>query len=172
MVDTRKLKRFIKLADLDESDIIQFVDEGKITEKDFSKAQDGSKMETALVMKVSLNGEDPKEITLNNTTINILKKDWGSETANWVGKRAKVAVVETLSFGELKEVNVLKPIKEQQDAPPAYSDPEPEDTVQQAPQAEKNYCTCEAGTQPRKHDPQRNVDVCETCGKDIVAWDE
>ena len=74
MVDTRDLKKFIKLGDLESTDIVEFTDEGKIAQRDFSKEQDGSKMEEALVMNASLNGKNPKEITLNATTINILKE--------------------------------------------------------------------------------------------------
>ena len=171
MVDTRRLKQFIKLADLDDSDIVEFIDEGKIAEKDFSKAQDGSQMKVALVMKVSLNGEDPKEITLNNTTINILKKDWGSDSANWVGRRARVATVETLSFGELKEVNVLKPIANE--PPPAPTPVEPEVEPDVAPARKVGqFCQCGANSTPMKSEENPNIEICTQCDKPVTAWDE
>jgi hypothetical protein len=130
MVDTRKLKQFIKLADLTSSDVIDFVEAGDIVDRDFSKAQDGSDIKSVLELKVSLNGEEPKKLTMNNTTINILKKEWGPDSSDWVGKRAKVAVVETLAFGELKEVSVLKPVVEAP-LPQTAPTPQPELTPEQ-----------------------------------------
>ena len=171
MVDTRKLKTFIKLGDLDGDDIIAFTNEGKIVEKDFSKAQDGSDIKAALVMKASLNGEEPKELTLNNTTINILKQSWGSDSANWVGRKAKVTVVETLSFGQLKEVNVLKPIADEPPPAPVVAvDPAEEGadvTVATKPIPE-GYCKCPQDSQKAAADGV----TCMNCELPISAWDE
>lgn len=175
MVDTRKLKNFIKLADLDSNDEIQFVDEGKIIERDFSKAQDGSELRTALTMNVSLNGQDPKELTLNNTTINILRDKWGSDTANWVGKRAKVTVVETLAFGQLKQVNVLKPMAEEPAPPPPpmnEAEVEPEDVGNTAT-GNPDYCNCGGESQPTRVEKNGQIyDECTKCNKPIMAWDD
>jgi len=166
MVDTRKLKTFIKLGDLDGDDIIAFTNEGKIVEKDFSKAQDGSDIKAALVMKASLNGEEPKELTLNNTTINILKQSWGSDSANWVGRKAKVTVVETLSFGQLKEVNVLKPIA---DEPPPAPTPVEAATVETDTRViPDGYCKCLAADSKAAADGV----TCMNCELPILAWDE
>jgi hypothetical protein len=175
MVDTRRLKTFIKLGDLDGNDIIEFVDEGKIVERDFSKAQDGSEMKTALTMKVSLNGEEPKELTLNNTTINILRDKWGSDTANWVGRRAKVTVVETLAFGQLKEVNVLKPIADEPPPAPApMNEAELDPDPAPAQPVNSDYCACPAGQQkPTRVEKNGQIwDECTVCNKPILAWDE
>ena len=135
MVDTRKLKKFIKVSDLVPSDDIQFTNEGELVEKDFSKGQDGSDVKTVLEMQVSLNGEEPKSLTVNNTTINILKKAWGPDSANWINKKAKVSVVQTLAFGELKDINVLIPIEEE--APTTQSPPPAAQPAELTPQQQE-----------------------------------
>jgi len=171
MVDTRKLKTFIKLSDLTKHDVLKFTDEGSIQEKDFSKQQDGSNMKAVLIVKASLNGESPKEITLNNTTINILKKKWGGDTADWVGKSAGVAVVETLSYGELKEVNVLKPLEEEEPvAAPVRQAP----TSRPAPaKVNPNYCQCGENAEAiKKEEDGKTFDFCVICDKPMMAWDE
>ena len=154
MVDTRKLKQFIKIADLTASDDIQFTNEGSLVEKDFSKAQDGSDVKTILEMMVSLNGEEPKKLTVNNTTINILKKHWGPDSVDWVNKRAKVSVVPTVAFGELKDINVLVPVEGVSVSAP---------TQQEAPQTATPPPAAEPA--PLTPEQQANVDA----GK---GWDE
>ncbi len=135
MVDTRKLKTFIKIADLTPQDTIQFADEGKLVEKDFSKNQDGSDIKTILEMMVSLNGEEPKKLTVNNTTVNILKKAWGPDSANWVNRKAKVSVVQTLAYGELKDINVLQPLEAEVAGPSPTAGPLPTPAERQVPPA-------------------------------------
>jgi len=172
MVDTRKLRSYIKLSDLEATDVVEFVEEGAIVERDMSKEQDGSNVKSVLEMKVSLNGEEPKPITINQTTINILKKVWGADSVKWVGKQAKVSVVQTLAFGELKDVNVLQPIAEvpinpstEQPAPPEPEPPTKSDPV------EENFCQC--GEKAVKGDTpnEQNQDVCTVCSKPMIAWD-
>lgn len=108
MPDVRKLRNFLKKEDMCDGDTIRFINAGTIEEKDFSKEQDGAKMKLSLSMNVSLNDEDPKELTLNQTSIDSLQEAWGPSTEKWIGKKAKVSFVRMMCFGKVEQVLFLE----------------------------------------------------------------
>jgi len=173
MVDTRKLKDYIKLSDLDPGDVLEFVTEGEIVDRDFAKQGEDPDIKSCLEMMVSLNGDEAKKLTINQTTINILNEKWTHITAKWVGKKAEAEKRKILSFGKWIEIIVLEPIE-------SVDPPSPEPEPQAAPPSEaeapkevkpeENFCEC--GNECEKElNAERNVDVCKKCGKDVVAWD-
>ena len=126
MVDTRKLKDFIKMSDLDEGDIISFPEAGNIVQRDFAKQGEAPDVKSVLEMQVSLNDQEPKKMTINNSTINILNEAWTRNTENWVGKRARAEKRKIQSFGKWIDIIVLEPVA---DIDPPSPEPEPHHPV-------------------------------------------
>ena len=104
MVRTSDVSNYISASDLRKGDIVKFLDEGQIVDDKFNKGQQ------KIVIKVSLNGEPPKLMSPNATIRNHLKKCWGDDIANWVGKRATVDFVKKEVMGEIKDVAFLEPV--------------------------------------------------------------
>ena len=163
MVDTRKLKDFIKMADLDAGDVIEFLDAGEIVNRDFAKKGEEENIKACLELNVSLNGQESKKMTLNNTTISILNEAWTRVTENWVGKKAEGEKRKILSFGKWIDIMVLEPLVEENRAVPDVEAPPPQ---------EKNFCECGDKAVKAEQQNEENQDVCITCGKPMVAWDE
>ena len=108
-----KPRDYIKASeDLKTGDKVLFVTGGEWVTKDFSELQDGSKEKTVYVAKVSVNGADTKELTINSTSGKSLAKEWNEEGDGWRGKIAKVGFVRMVCFGETKDVLELIPTDE------------------------------------------------------------
>jgi hypothetical protein len=178
MPDTRKLKDFIKMSDLDEGDIITFSDAGKLVERDFAKQGEDPDLKVVLEMNVALNDQEPKKMTINNSTINILNEKWTRITENWVGKRAKAEKRKIQSFGKWIDIVVLEPMADEPPPAPTPVDPDPVAEQPQAPLAEPakdhgDYCGC--GSEAKGVRTEINgqiMDICQTCKKPVIAWDE
>jgi len=111
MPDVNELKRWLKMGDLSEGDIVDIIDEGKIKDFEFEdKKTKEKKSGKALEITVSVNGGIHKGLTLNSLTIQSLCKEWGGHSSSWVGKKAIVDTATTMSFGKLTEINYLKPM--------------------------------------------------------------
>lgn len=182
MVDTRNLKDYIKLSDLDPGDIIEFSTSGEIVNRDFAKQGEEENIKPCLEMMVSLNGQSPKKLTINQTTINIINEHWTRDTDKWVGRKAAAEKRKILSFGKWIDIIVLEPI-DKQDTPPVTDEPpinpsqqEPEPEVEpQPPQAatSPSGCACTERKGGTRKDPQNeNIDICNDCDLPVVAWDE
>ena len=104
-----KPRNYIKAVDLQKGDKVVFINGGEWVKKDFSTEQDGSKEKVVYVARVSVNGEEPKELTINATSGNSLAEKWGEEGDGWKGKTAKVDFVKMVTFGEMKNVLCLVP---------------------------------------------------------------
>ena len=109
--DVNDLKNNLKNEDLQQGDIVTFVNAGEIKSVDFSKAQDGSAVKTVLQMLVEIPDGKNKIYTPNATTRNRLKEIWGKDTEDWVGKKAKVTFIKQLAFGKTIDVLVLEPVE-------------------------------------------------------------
>ena len=105
------LKNYLKTNDLQQEDIIMFVNAGEIKDIDFSKTQDGSGIKTVFQILIELPNAKNKIYTPNATTREILGSKWGKETSEWVNKKAKVSFVKQLAFGKMIDVLVLEPIE-------------------------------------------------------------
>ena len=109
MPDINKNKP-IKAAELKTGDTLEFLDGGTWLEIDFSKNQDGSKVQECLEFNVSLNTGLPRKFVLNSTSGNNLAKSWGGNSDDWQGKKASVTFIKMMSFGEIQEVLMLEPV--------------------------------------------------------------
>lgn len=91
MPNTSKLSKYLKAEHVKDGDIINFMDAGIITDKEFT--QDGEKkINPVLEMNVEINGEK-KIYCPNKTTCGLLSKSWGGDTEGWVGKQARITVI-------------------------------------------------------------------------------
>lgn len=108
MPNVNQLQKFLKADNVRNGDIVNFIDPGTISEKEFGKDGQEKKKRTILEMNVVING-DQKIYSPNNTTVGILSKAWGENTEGWVGKQGVVCLIEQLSFGELTNVLIVKP---------------------------------------------------------------
>lgn len=175
MVDTRGLKDYIKLGDLDEGDKIRFATAGAIIERDFAKQGEDEDIKPVLEMQVELNGQEAKKMTLNGTTISILNEAWTRDTENWVGKIALAEKRKIMSFGKWIDIIVLEPAKDidppspepEAQAPTPQVEPDPN----QKNQSGVDFCKCE-GSKPLEGLNEANQQVCSECDKPMVAWDE
>lgn len=168
MVDTRGLKDYIKLGDLDEGDKIRFATAGAIIERDFAKQGEKEDIKPVLEMQVELNGQEAKKMTLNGTTISILNESWTRDTDNWVGKIALAEKRKIMSFGKWIDIIVLEPSTE---ADPPSPEPAAQDRLQEKNESGVVFCKCE-GSKPLEGLNEANQQVCSECDKPMVAWDE
>jgi hypothetical protein len=105
----KRPRTYVKTGDLKNGDKIVFISAGSWENVDFSKTQDGSDMKSVYKVRVSVNGQEPKEMTINSTSGNSLAEKWGDEGDTWKGKEANVQFVKMMCFGEMKDVLCLKP---------------------------------------------------------------
>lgn len=99
-------KKFLKTADVMTNDEIKFLNEGEWVENKKFTYPDGSPKQD-FVIKV-LYGSDEKDMRLNKTNREALIKAYGKDTANWVGKTAKIVKVKAMVSGKLMDTIVLE----------------------------------------------------------------
>jgi hypothetical protein len=98
--------KWIKVAEVNNGDILTFKDEGSWQENTKYKYPDGNpKMD--FVIGVDHNGEE-KQMRLNGTNRNTLSAVYGKDTAKWVGKTAIVSKMTALVGGKQVEVILLE----------------------------------------------------------------
>jgi hypothetical protein len=98
--------KWIKVAEVNNGDILTFKDEGSWQENTKYKYPDGNpKMD--FVIGVAHNGEE-KQMRLNGTNRNTLSACYGKDTAKWVGKSATINKVKALVGGKQMEVILLE----------------------------------------------------------------
>ncbi len=112
MVNVNDLQKFLKKEMLNNGDVLEFADEGEINEVDFSKAKNGSDIKEVFQIGLRLPDKKVKIATVNKTSLELIKKAFGSDSEKWVGKCVKANIVKQLSFGEMTDVLILVPITE------------------------------------------------------------
>jgi len=91
MVDTSKLSKYLKVDNIRDGEVINFIDAGTIVEKEWKK--DGKvEKKPALEITVEFRGEK-KTYCPNGTSVGILTKAWGANTEGWVGKQARLNII-------------------------------------------------------------------------------
>ena len=70
---------------------------------------EGEEGQFGYVFRVQLPNADTKKMRINNLSLSKLIQAWGDETEKWVGKAAKVKVMETFAFGKEIKYVVLTP---------------------------------------------------------------
>ena len=120
---------YLKTSESKTGDMITFTTEGEWVENKRYTYDDGNP-KWDFVVGVSSKGED-KKMTLNKTNRDILTEKFGDETSDWVGKSAKMNIVDCLVGGKMKKTIVLEPIVSAPVQPTEKS--EPEKTEQKEP---------------------------------------
>lgn len=104
MPNLSKLSKWFKKGDVKNGDHIIFINAGELVSKDFN-----GKPSTVLEIGVELPDGSIKTYTPNATTWKGLSEVWGSNTEDWIGKKAKVNFVNAMVQGKMKEVIVCVP---------------------------------------------------------------
>jgi hypothetical protein len=107
MVDTGELEQYLNERSAKKGDIVEIIGEGSISE---IPQKDGTTRK-GLNIPVA-NGNKKLIYSPGRTALRQLQAIWGTDTKNWVGKKAKIEFVRMNSFGELKNVLILEPITE------------------------------------------------------------
>ena len=84
--------------DINEGDLINILDEGKIVDGDYGERK---------VFTISTVDGEEKMLSFNQTTINYLIDAFGNETKEWIGKRVKVWIMKSNIAGKIKFVVYL-----------------------------------------------------------------
>lgn len=93
---------FLKASDLKGGEIVKFLDGGHKEESTVYKYKDG-KPQIQFVFTVEFKGEK-KTINLNKISRTSLQQSWGDDTDLWVGKEARVTLINALVGGEYKNI--------------------------------------------------------------------
>lgn len=84
--------------DVQDGDLITFLDEGEESEGKYGKKMN---------IRVRTPKGDEKLLSLNNTSKRNLVEHYGDESKAWIGKQAQVNVVKQLVSGEMKSIIVI-----------------------------------------------------------------
>lgn len=112
MPNVDRLEKYLKVDMVREGSIIKFIDSGKIVEKEFEEKDKTKKLTEALEIEVMI--EDTEQIKIyspNKTSRTNLKAAWGSNTEDWIGKRAKITLYNILVSGVKKQTIVAEPVE-------------------------------------------------------------
>ena len=102
-----RTSKFLKAEDVNDGDILTFVDAGEYIIVDFGK---GKGDEEIFQIKVELPDGEQKLCNPNTTSKKLLKKAFGDNSDDaWGGKQVIVRLVKQLSFGEMADVLILEP---------------------------------------------------------------
>lgn len=104
------LNTYLTHTDVVDGDVVTFIDEGTILEKDFSQEKDGSDVRSGLDINIELPSGKQKLYSPNKTTRTALAEKWGPDTPGWVGKKASVMVVKQNVGGNIKKVIYMEPV--------------------------------------------------------------
>lgn len=97
-------KNFVKTAEVKTGDVVKFLDEGNWVESKTFKKPDGTFV-SQFQIKVMI-CELEKTLSLNGMSREAMKKAYGKDTANWIGKEA---VINKFPTPQGKEMIVLSP---------------------------------------------------------------
>lgn len=106
MPNTSKLSKYLKADHVTDGDLINFMDAGTITDKEFKKEGGKTEIKPVLEMNVEVNGE-LKVYCPNGTTVNLLNEAWGTATEKWVGRQGRVILIPATNG---KMMIVCKPV--------------------------------------------------------------
>lgn len=96
---------YVKTADVNDGDVINFMDEGEWIKSARWTYEDGSpKMD--FVIGVEIKGET-KQMRLNKTNRDILTEAYGNDTVDWIGKSAKITKEKCLVAGKKMDCIIL-----------------------------------------------------------------
>lgn len=103
-----ELDTYLKGDHVKDGDILKFIDQGQITEKEFTK--DGKTQKSKLLeMTVEVNNQR-KMYSPNKVSRDACSKVWTDDTAKWVGHECRITVASQLVFDKVQKVIILDPI--------------------------------------------------------------
>ena len=103
--------------DVKTDDLITFLDAGKYN----TLPQDPDR--EVLTFKIELPSGEKKSISINKTSQIELTKAWTDESSKWIGKQARVKIVNQKVFKEFKDVIYLFPAEGKVASPPSKEIP-------------------------------------------------
>lgn len=107
MVNTGEIESYLNNKSAKRDEIVEIIGEGNISD---IPQKDGTKRR-GLNIPIKLNGTRELIYSPGKTALKELQKAWGIDTKDWVGKKAVVDFIKMTSFGEIKDVLIIKPIK-------------------------------------------------------------
>lgn len=109
MPNVQDLKKYLKMSDLSEGQSLKLLDAGEIKEVEFEDKKTKEMIKSkVLKFTVQIGGAvDTKELTLNKLSVKSLEDALGPDTEKWAGQTCVVESVKTVSFGEVKKINML-----------------------------------------------------------------
>lgn len=110
MPNINDLNEFLTASDVNDGDVITFLNAGEIKDVDFSRSRDGSDVRKVLQIDVSLPDGKEKIVTINKTSRKSLSAKYGVDTEDWVEKEAKVVILKQNVGGTIKDVIYLEPV--------------------------------------------------------------
>jgi len=96
---------YLKTQEVKSGEIVTFKNEGEWIESTKWKYDDGNP-KVDFVIKVDWKGED-KLMRLNKGNRDILKEEYGDETADWIGKSATITIEKVMVGGKKMDTIVL-----------------------------------------------------------------
>ena len=107
---------YLKATDLSGDTLVEFVDEGKYTDSQFKDNAGNVKKNFNIKVRI---GEDEKTWTMNPTSQRAMVDVYGDESSTWIGKYAKLKVVQMLVGKDMRDVIIGEPIAGEQPTKPA-----------------------------------------------------
>lgn len=101
-------KNYLKSEDVKQGDLITFLDEGSLVPSAKYTYNDGTPRKDFL-LKVKHNDVE-KDMRLNATNKKILIKVFGDETAQWVGKQAKITTADIMVNSKMMKTIIMAPV--------------------------------------------------------------
>lgn len=108
MVKLSTAKNYLKSENVKQGDVITFLDEGALVPSAKYTYNDGSPRKDFL-LKVKHNDQEC-DMRLNATNKKLLIKAFGDETAEWIGKTAKLSTADIMVSGKLMKTIIMQPI--------------------------------------------------------------
>ncbi len=99
-------KSYLKVADVQGGEVITFLNEGEWIESNKFTYDDGTPRKD-FVIKINILDLE-KSMRLNKTNRDILVGAWGKETANWIGKQAKITKEKVMVAGKKMDTILLE----------------------------------------------------------------
>lgn len=112
---------YLKATDIQGETIVQFIDEGKYVASQFT--DDAGNKKQNFNITISIAG-DEKTWTANLTSQRKIGEVYGTNTETWVGKSAKLKVIEQMVSGKLKDVIYGEAAEDVAPVAPAEAPPE------------------------------------------------
>ena len=113
--------KFLKSKDLTGGETVKILTEGSWVENAKFKNEDGTN-QSQFVISVQFKAEE-RNLRLNLVSRKNLIQAYGKDTAKWVGKEARIQLIDTMVSGEIKKSIVLNPCDPYQPPPTTPEEP-------------------------------------------------